>query len=146
MDDVLRVVGAVIENNGRILACRRRAEKAEGGKWEFPGGKVEANESPEQALMRELSEELELHDARVLELVDRTTTESNGNSIDLACYRVETATRPIPGADHDSITWCTGDQLTSLDWALADWPTVHSLMSTNARSQRCFERSPRAER
>ncbi|HXJ41207.1 MAG TPA: (deoxy)nucleoside triphosphate pyrophosphohydrolase [Bryobacteraceae bacterium] len=52
------VVAGILERDGLILICQRRAEQAHGLKWEFPGGKVEAGESPEAALVRELNEEL----------------------------------------------------------------------------------------
>lgn len=53
-------VGIVIDNQQRILISKRPAHKLKGGYWEFPGGKVELNESPEQALVRELQEEVGL--------------------------------------------------------------------------------------
>ncbi len=52
------VVAGLIEREGRLLICRRRAEDRHGRKWEFPGGKAEPGESPEAALRRELAEEL----------------------------------------------------------------------------------------
>ena len=52
------VVAGVLERDGKILICRRRADQPHPLKWEFPGGKIEAGESPEFALMRELREEL----------------------------------------------------------------------------------------
>lgn len=133
MDGALKVVGAVIEHQGAFLVCRRRAGKSEGGKWEFPGGKVEANESAEQALARELAEELNVHDAEVLDLVKRQTTESNGQLIDLACYRVSTRCSPTRSTDHDALKWCPTDQLPALDWALPDRPIVDSLVQNNIR-------------
>ncbi|MAG58414.1 MAG: DNA mismatch repair protein MutT [Planctomycetes bacterium] len=145
MVEMLRVVGAVIERDGKILACRRRPEKAEGSKWEFPGGKVESEESPEQALKRELAEELELHDVQVLSLVERATTASNGKHIDLACYRVEGAELPVTSTDHDSMQWCTPDQLITLDWALADRPIVDSLVSVTAHPEDKRKRTRRAK-
>lgn len=54
------VVAALIERDGRILICRRRGNQDHAGKWEFPGGKVEAGEEPRQALVRELREELSI--------------------------------------------------------------------------------------
>ena len=52
------VVAGILERDGEILACQRRADQDHAGKWEFPGGKVEAGESPSEALRRELAEEL----------------------------------------------------------------------------------------
>ena len=55
---MITVVAGVLERDGKILICRRRRDQAHPLKWEFPGGKVEAGESPESALARELREEL----------------------------------------------------------------------------------------
>jgi len=55
---LLTVVAALIERGGRLLVCRRKPDQPHPLQWEFPGGKVEAGESPEQALQRELEEEL----------------------------------------------------------------------------------------
>jgi len=57
---MLQVVAAVLEREGRVLICRRRPEQTHPLKWEFPGGKVEAGETPAQALERELVEELDI--------------------------------------------------------------------------------------
>jgi 8-oxo-dGTP diphosphatase len=58
MTEMIRVVAAIIEQNGRVLICQRPAGKAFGCKWEFPGGKMRPSETPRQALERELREEL----------------------------------------------------------------------------------------
>ncbi|MGA9625820.1 MAG: NUDIX domain-containing protein, partial [Bryobacteraceae bacterium] len=55
---MVQVVAGVIERQGRCLICRRKREQSHPLKWEFPGGKVEPGETPEQALTRELEEEL----------------------------------------------------------------------------------------
>lgn len=60
MTDMIRVVAAIIEQNGRVLICQRPAGKLFSGKWEFPGGKMRPSETPRQALERELREELGL--------------------------------------------------------------------------------------
>jgi len=64
------VVAAVIRRGGRILICRRKHDQPHPRKWEFPGGKVEAGESPQEALARELREELDI-DARIGDEVER---------------------------------------------------------------------------
>jgi 8-oxo-dGTP diphosphatase len=53
-----RVVAGILERDGRVLICQRRADQAHALKWEFPGGKIEGDETPEAALIRELREEL----------------------------------------------------------------------------------------
>jgi 8-oxo-dGTP diphosphatase len=146
MVKVIRVVGAVIEHQGKILACRRHPDKAEGGKWEFPGGKVESGETPQQALSREISEELDIHDAKVRELVTRATTQSGDKRIDLACYRVDVTTLPSSSTDHDSMKWCTQDQLSTLNWARADLPTVEKLTAGAATHEIHTDRSKDAQR
>ena len=55
---IIRVVGAIVERDGAVFAARRNAERSAGGLWEFPGGKIEAGGTAEDALRRELQEEL----------------------------------------------------------------------------------------
>lgn len=129
MSEALRVVGAVIEHQGKILACRRLSDKTEGGKWEFPGGKIEPGEHPREALARELREELGLEDIQVLDLVNRETTEGNDGPIDLACFRVAAKSIALSSTDHDKLVWLTPNWLKALNWANADWPTVNVLTS-----------------
>ncbi len=62
------VVAGILEKGGKVLACRRRADQDHGGKWEFPGGKVEAGETPEAALVRELKEELSIQSRSISEI------------------------------------------------------------------------------
>ncbi len=57
-EGLTHVVAGILERDGRILICQRRLDQAHGGKWEFPGGKIEAGETPGTALVRELREEL----------------------------------------------------------------------------------------
>ena len=64
------VVAALIERDGRILICRRREDQSHAGKWEFPGGKVEAGETPGAALQRELAEELGIAEVEAERLVE----------------------------------------------------------------------------
>lgn len=134
MVELLQVVGAVIELNGKILACRRRPEKEEGGKWEFPGGKIEPGESPREALERELAEELQLSNPGICELVSQEITKTRNANIELSCYRVYVKSPPNSSEDHDVLRWVSTDQLRELDWANADLPTVKALAT-----------SPRAE-
>ena len=123
----LVVVAAVVRDGDRILACRRGPGKDAAGRWEFPGGKVEAGERPEEALARELREELGV-DARIGPLVDRTVTRAAERAIDLACYSAAlTGDRPTTSTDHDELRWLLADELRGLNWADADLPAVRIL-------------------
>lgn len=127
MPDPLHVVAAVIEHDGRILACRRRAGKADAGKWEFPGGKVEADETAAAALIREIQEELGVEIDVVGELTT-DDTEVGGRVIRLTCLRAALhGARPQASTDHDAMRWATPGELVSLDWAAPDLPAVRLL-------------------
>lgn len=65
---MLMVVAAILERDGNMLIGQRRAGGSHAGKWEFPGGKVESGESPEEAIVRELREELAIEAAGVREI------------------------------------------------------------------------------
>ncbi|MDR5698552.1 (deoxy)nucleoside triphosphate pyrophosphohydrolase [Agromyces aerolatus] len=130
MSEPLHVVAAVIEHEGRVLACRRRAGKADAGKWEFPGGKVEAGETAAEALVREIVEELGVE----IEVHDELTTDDTdvgGRVIRLTCLRATlTAGRPTSSTDHDAMRWATPAELVTLDWAAPDLPAVRLLAAT----------------
>ena len=102
--------------------------KSAAGKWEFPGGKVEPDESPEAALIREIREELGVE----IELGDRISgaeTRAGDLSIDLASYRAITiGPAPTSSTDHDELRWLRISDLAQLDWASPDVPTVEALV------------------
>lgn len=127
MPTTVEVVAAVLLDGDRVLACRRLPAKAAGGKWEFPGGKVEANESPMDALAREIDEELGIGIV-IGALLDRTTTPVGDAVIDLSCYRVETPhALTMQSRDHDQVEWVSLSGIAELDWAEPDKPMVRKL-------------------
>lgn len=126
----MRVVAAIIESDGEILACRRAPHKSLAGKWEFPGGKVEAGETDEAALTREILEELGAV-VNVTELVETTFSNTNEMSIEMASYRCGlNSARPTQSSDHDKLIWLGLDELRTLDWAELDIPVVEKLLSS----------------
>ncbi|SPE36081.1 NUDIX hydrolase [Candidatus Sulfopaludibacter sp. SbA3] len=85
---MVQVVAAIIEREGRILICRRTKEQSHALQWEFPGGKLEPGESPEQALARELEEELGVREAAGAEITRYEYSYPGRNPILLIFFRV----------------------------------------------------------
>lgn len=85
---MLQVVAGIIEREGRILICRRRAQQSHPLKWEFPGGKVEKGETLPQALERELAEELDIHSVTSEEMTRYEYTYPGKHPIRLIFFRV----------------------------------------------------------
>ncbi len=127
MTEPLVVVAAVIERDGWILTCRRRPEKTAGGRWEFPGGKVESGEDPEEALVREIEEELGVG-IRITGHLTTDETDAGDRVIRLTCFRAELeGAGPVASTDHDRLVWLEPASLAGLDWATPDLPAVRLL-------------------
>lgn len=118
------VVAAIVEHDGLFLACRRRPER--GGQWEFPGGKVEAGESVDAAVARELREEL---DVAVVSGEVFTTVEHGELRIIFVLASLADE-RPTRSTDHDQLEWLALDQLASVEWADADRQAVDELVAS----------------
>lgn len=130
---MLEVVAAVIYRGDRFLVCRRNANRSAGGLWEFPGGKIEAGESPESALMREIHEELRVT-IRVGRHLTTDDTVVGGQTIRLMCFACELeGPEPTESADHDRLEWVDASSLLAREWAKPDLP-VARLLSGQADS------------
>ena len=145
------MVGAAIldslENPGRLLVARRTAPPQFAGMWEFPGGKVEPGESAEQALHRELLEELGVH-VRLGGELDAGSA-SGWPLNDRAAMRVWFAElvdgEPRPLQDHDELRWINlgnHGEVLALPWIPADLPIVEALLAALADSARPALRLP----
>ena len=120
------VCGVIEDKHGRFLACRRPHGKHLGGLWEFPGGKVEPGESPADALIRELHEELAIEVA-VHDALPPVVWHYDRGSIRLLPYRCAiTGGEPHPH-EHDQLHWCAPQDFAALDWAPADLPVLDVL-------------------
>ncbi|OIP37066.1 MAG: hypothetical protein AUK47_14120 [Deltaproteobacteria bacterium CG2_30_63_29] len=119
MSRVLRVVGAAILNDGFCLAARRGEGGEHGGMWEFPGGKVELGETPEEALAREIAEELRI-DIAVDEQIGEQTSRSKTLTVELSVYRCRWLGGDVCPLEHAEISWVDEQGLLLLDWAPAD--------------------------
>jgi 8-oxo-dGTP diphosphatase len=112
------VVGAAIVRDGRVLAARRTHPPEAAGRWELPGGKVEPGETPAEALVRELAEELDIA-ATVVRWLDGTV--AIGTTHELAVAVVGAGGTPRPH-EHDRVRWLTAAELDDVDWLEPDRP------------------------
>lgn len=120
------VVGAAVLDGGRLLAARRSAPPALAGRWELPGGKVEDGETPEQALVRELHEELGV-EAEPLERIAGEWALRPGFVLRVWSARLVSG-RPRPLQDHDELRWLAPDEERDVDWLDQDRPAVAEAM------------------
>jgi 8-oxo-dGTP diphosphatase len=128
---MIQVVTAVIEAaDGRLLACQRPDGKSLAGKWEFPGGKIEPGESPGDALLRELKEELGI----TVEITGALTSvpwDYGTFAIELHPFTCRLTGGEPQALEHREIRWCGRDELQSLDWAAADVPILQEWLQTS---------------
>ena len=123
----IHVVGAVIRDGKRILAAQRSEKMGTALKWEFPGGKVEGNETHREALKRELAEELGIK-VYVKEHVATGYAVNNGRKIVLHVYNAGIIDgNPVP-REHKQIKWIDIGDIMGLDWAEADVPACRKLL------------------
>jgi 8-oxo-dGTP diphosphatase len=125
----MTVVAAIIQNSqGEYLCCKRGDWKSAPGKWEFPGGKPEADETLEDALVREIQEELGVG-IKVLRQFDRSTTKVGSLEIDLVCFVAELiCEEPTKSTDHSELVWLAESELSKLDWAEPDLPALKRIL------------------
>lgn len=120
---VIPVVGAVIVDDGRVLCAQRGPAGKLAGHWEFPGGKVEADEAPREALVREIYEELHC-DIAVGEEIESTRHEYDFAIILLTTFYCRLTSGTPHLTDHDELRWCLPAEMHGLLWAPADVPAV----------------------
>ena len=122
---IIEVVAAVIYNDGAYFATQRGYGEFE-GMWEFPGGKIEAGESRESALKREIQEELGVNVA-----IDKflCTTDSDYPEFHLTmhCYLCSIESGEIELREHKAARWLTVESLDSVEWLPADKEVIELL-------------------
>ena len=123
MKKTIDVVGAVVLRDGAVMCVQRGPAGALAGKWEFPGGKIEPGESPREALVREIREELECI-VEVQGHVETTAHEYEFAIIRLDTYFCELTAGEPRLSEHAAIRWLPPAALGTLDWAPADIPAV----------------------
>lgn len=114
----INVVAAVIMKEDKVFATQRGYGEFKDG-WEFPGGKVEAGESPEEALRREIREELEV-EVNVGDLIDTIEYDYPAFHLSMKCYACTIAGGSPHLLEHEAARWLSADQLDSVAWLPAD--------------------------
>jgi 8-oxo-dGTP diphosphatase len=122
----VRVIAAVITRHDSFLVCQRPSHKRHGGFWEFPGGKVEPNESDECAARRELAEELGVH---VESIAEPDFSIADPDSPFLIVFVATTITGEPTCYEHTALAWLTPAELLNLPLAPSDRRYVEFLLS-----------------
>ncbi|KKQ60838.1 MAG: NUDIX hydrolase [Candidatus Moranbacteria bacterium GW2011_GWD2_38_7] len=112
---------AIISRNGKYLIAKRKVGGIVGGKWEFPGGKVDGDESPKGALARELNEELDIN-ANVGEIFDEHVHRYSTGTIKCLAYKIDFFTGKIELKEHDELRWVFPREFDKIDFVGNDKP------------------------
>lgn len=130
---MMEVAAVILENqNGEVLVARRKPGKKLAGFWEFPGGKIEAGETPQECLVRELYEEMNL----VIEIGDyvgESIHEYDEGTVRLFAYKGKVIGGDIKLKDHDRYLWLSPQDLEKKKMAPADVPFLEKLRGQKNR-------------
>ena len=121
---LISVLAAVIRDGDKYLLCKRPSAKRHGGLWEFPGGKLEAGESLEDAARREILEEL---GATVMTVGEPLIRIRDAGSVYEIVFTPVGITGEVHALEHEEIRWVTVDEITRLDLAPSDRAFAQSL-------------------
>ena len=121
----VRVVAAVIRKDDKIFATQRGYGEFKDG-WEFPGGKIEEGETPEQALTREIKEELDT-EIQVGKLIDTIEHDYPKFHLSMDCFWCEIMQGGLELKEHEAARWLSKEELYSVDWLPADVGVVEKI-------------------
>jgi 8-oxo-dGTP diphosphatase len=138
----IHVACAIIERDGLVLAVQRSSSMSMPLKWEFPGGKIDEGETPEECLKRELMEELSLGIA-ITRALPLFTHRYPTFIITLYPFVCTIKKGEMVLHEHNTARWLPPDKLPSLDWAEADYPIIDVYWKTENTSRSENEQSER---
>ena len=128
--NIIRVTAAIIQSDNKILIAQRKSEDGLfGGLWEFPGGKIEKGETPEECMARELMEELEIK-VEVGTLITSNKHRYPNGIFELLAYRVQHICGNFVLNDHDEVKWITIDEISKFDFPPANTPIINYLKNS----------------
>lgn len=130
---VVNVVAAVIQDGNRVFATQRGYGDFKDG-WEFPGGKIEPGETPQQALKREIEEELDT-EITVGDLLTVVEYDYPDFHLSMQCFLCTVAAGNLVLKEHEAAKWLTAEELDSVDWLPADIQVVDAYKVE--RGRRC---------
>ena len=122
----IRVVAAVIKNENKIFATARGYGEFK-GQWEFPGGKIEAGETPQEALVREIKEELETT-IQVGDLIDTIEYDYPTFHLSMYCYWCDVVEGELKLLEAESARWLSKEELYDVKWLPADILLIEKIM------------------
>jgi 8-oxo-dGTP diphosphatase len=129
MDKCIQVACAIVLEEDRVFVAQRSEFMNLPLKWEFPGGKVEEHESPEECLKREIKEELNLEVEIVHAFPSNFHSYSPGKKIELIPFLCRLLGGNLDLKEHKNYVWKEVHELHKLDWAEADIPILHAFVS-----------------
>ncbi len=121
----IKVVAAIIICEDRVFATQRGYGEFKGG-WEFPGGKIEEGETPQQALVREIKEELDT-DIEVGELLDTVEYDYPEFHLSMYCFLCKVISGDLILKEHQAAKWLKKEELNSVDWLPADLGLIRKI-------------------
>ena len=121
----IRVAAAVIKENGRLFATARGYGEHKGW-WEFPGGKIEEGETPKQALVREIREELAI-EISVGELIKTVEYDYPGFHLSMDCFWAEVLSGQIELKEAEEARWLSNEELSDVKWLPADLELIETI-------------------
>ena len=125
---MITVVAALIKKDGKVLIAKRSTgDENVFGKWEFPGGKVEINETEEKAIEREIKEEFEMN-IKAIKFIINNICEYPNKTVDLRLYECKYLNGNFKPHDHSKYKWVDIDKILEYDLAKADIPLAKYLM------------------
>lgn len=124
------VVAAIIENNdGDILIAKRNSKKSQGGLWEFPGGKIEKNESADDAIKREIKEELNI-DIEINKWLIEKRHEYPEKTINLILCSAKWIGGELDLSEHEDSKWIKKEDIFNFQFAEADKEIINEIFET----------------